>query len=80
MAHISRNSPPIEKAGCTAREAPPSGSEWPRGGSLIISLMAMAMRMPGRPTSMRATRQEKFWASHPPATAPSMVPMGMPRA
>ena len=55
-------------------------SEWPRGGSLTSSLNRMARRMPGRPTMTKATRQLKFWASQPPATAPIIVPSGMPKA
>ncbi len=55
-----------------------TGSEWPRGGSLTTSLIRMATMTPGTPTIMKAMRQEKFKASQPPATAPIMVPSGMP--
>ena len=39
----------------------------------------MAMSMPGMPTTMKATRQVKYWAGPPPTTAPNMVPSGMPK-
>ena len=38
----------------------------------------IATMMPGRPTIMKAIRQSRFWAIQPPATAPNMVPSGMP--
>jgi len=36
--------------------------------------------MPGRPTMTKATRQLNAWVSQPPATAPIIVPSGMPKA
>ena len=78
-APSSRSSAPREK-GATPMRCSWSGSEWPRGGSLTTSLTISAMITPGAPTAMKATRQPKFFASQPPATAPIMPPSGMPKA
>ena len=84
-AQISANSVASENgglAGSTTTSSASRGrstiSEWPRGGSLTTSLTIRASSRPGRPTMTKATRQLNSWASQPPATAPNMVPSGMP--
>jgi hypothetical protein len=39
----------------------------------------IANNTPGRPTTTNATRQLMFCAIHPPLTAPSIAPSGMPK-